>query len=120
MEDSPSYRMPWIGGSATILRIARVFTVTSKAITLRYSDGSCEIWASVSVSIPPTAWDRQMIKRLEKRPDITIEAEEKDHCVLAVKIDFAEPEQAIRQIADKIAGALNVSEICPGTLGELE
>jgi len=127
LEKRPSYTIPWTGGSATIFRIGRVLGLTTKEVRLVYSDGSWETWAIISVSMPYTKcpipeaeWNDLMIKRLEKRSDIRVDEREKDHCLLAVRIDSADPEPAIRQVADKIAGTLNVSEICPGTHGELQ
>ena len=122
MEERPSYTIPWIGGSATIIRIGRVLGLTTKELRLLYSSGPWEIWAVVSVSMPYTEcpipdeeWNDLMIKRLEKRSDIRVEERGKDSCLLAVRIDSLDPEPAIRQVVDKIAGTLNVSEICPGT-----
>jgi hypothetical protein len=127
MEERSSYTIPWIGGSATILRIGRVLGLTTKEVRFLYNDGPWEIWAVVSVSmpyigcpIPDEEWNDLMIKRLEKRSDIIVEEMGRDSCQLAVRIDDSEPEPAIRQVVDKIAGTLNVSEICPGTHGELE
>jgi hypothetical protein len=104
-----------------------VLGLTTKEVRLLYSDELWESWVIVSVSMPYTKcpipdeeWNDLMIKRLEKRSDIRVEERGKDSCLLAVKTDSPEPEEAIRQIADKIAGTLNVSEICPGMLGELE